>query len=267
MGRAAHSAAQGDRAGASAAGRDAEQALDSLPEQLRGQRDSLATLWRQEALAALDRAMSETADLAQRQERVTAELHRGRGGAMTRAQQASIEEGAAAVAKQIGAAGGRHALVSPGLEGALGFAQRQMGLAREQLEQAQPNAAAAQAPAEEALDALNATAYALARSRQAVADAKSGTGFQEAMDQLLRMAGQQQGLNGDAQSLLPMIGPGGQAGLPQLRALAARQRALAPQLERPPAGCASSPAGPRAQETPDPTRPLDARRLARHALC
>ena len=266
MGRAAQSAAQADRAGAGDAGREAAAALDSLPEQLRGQRDSLAAQWRQEALAALDRAMSETADLAQRQERVAAELQRAQGGATTRAQQASIEEGAEAVAQQIRAASGRHALVSPGLESAIGFAQRQMGAAREQLEQAQPNTAAAQALAGEALDALNATAYALARSRQAVADAKSGTGFQEAMEQLLRMAGQQQGLNGDAQSLLPMIGPGGQAVLQQLRALAARQRALAQQLERLQAEGASSAAGPLAQEARDLARQLDAGRLDRPTI-
>jgi hypothetical protein len=264
--QAAQGAAQGDRAGAGEAGREAAAALDSLAGQLRGQRDALATRWRQEALAALDRAMSETADLAQRQERVVDELRLAQGSAATRAQQASIEEGAAAVAQQIRAASGRHALVSPGLESALGFAQRQMGAARQQLERAQPNTPAAQALAEEALDALNATAYALARSRQAVVDAKSGTGFQEAMEQLLRMAGQQQGLNGDAQSLLPMIGPGAQAVLQQLRALAARQRALAQQLERLQAEGASSAAGPLAQEARDLARQLDAGRLDRPTL-
>jgi hypothetical protein len=266
MRQAAQDAAQGDRAGAGDAGQEAAAALDSLPEQLRGQRDSLATRWRQEALAALDRAMSETADLAQRQQRVTDALQLAQGGTSTRAQQASIEGGAAAVAQQIRAASGRHALVSPGLESALGFAQRQMAAARQQLERAQPNTAAAHALAEEALDALNATAYALARSRQAVADAKSGTGFQEAMDQLLRMAGQQQGLNGDAQGLLPMIGPGGQAVLQQLRALAARQRALAQQLERLQAEGASSAAGPLAQEARDLARALDAGRLDRPTI-
>jgi hypothetical protein len=266
MSQAAQSAEQGDARGASGAGQQAEQALDQLPETLRGQRDSLATQWRREALDALDRAMSETADLAQRQERVATELEQGSGGAATRGQQASIEEGAEAVAEQIRAAGGRHALVSPGLEGALGFAQRQMAAARAQLEQAQPNTAAAQQLAEEALDALNATAYALSRSRQAVAGAKSGSGFQEAIEQLAKMAGQQQGLAGDAQSMLPMMGSGGQQMLQQLRALAARQRALAQQLERLQAEGASGAAGPLAQEARELARQLDAGRLDRQTI-
>ena len=88
----------------------------------------------------------------------------------------------------------------------------------------------------------------------------------EAMEQLLRMAGQQQGLNGDAQSLLPMIGPGGQAVLQELRALAARQRALAQQLERLQAEGASSAAGPLAQEARDLARQLDAGRLDRQTI-
>jgi hypothetical protein len=266
MRQAAQSAGDGDASGAASAGQEAEQELDSIPEALRSQRDSLAARWRQEALAALDRAMSETADLAQREQRVATALRRGEGGAATRAQQASIEEGAEAVGRQIRVASGRHALVSPMLEGALGFAQRQMAAAREQLEQAQPNTAAAQGLAGEALDALNATAYALARSRQAVAGAKSGTGFQEAMEQLARMAGQQQGLNGDAQGLLPMIGPGGEQVMQQLRALAARQRALAQQLERLQAEGASSAAGPLAREARELARQLDAGRLDRQTI-
>jgi hypothetical protein len=266
MSQAAQSAEQGDARGASGAGQQAEQALDQLPQALRGQRDSLASQWRREALDALDRAMSETADLAQRQERVATELEEGSGGAGTRGQQASIEEGAEAVAGQIRAAAGRHALVSPGLEGALGFAQRQMAAARAQLEQAQPNTAAAQQLAEEALDALNATAYALSRSRQAVADAKSGSGFQEAIEQLAKLAGQQQGLAGDAQSMLPMMGSGGQQVLQQLRALAARQRALAQQLERLQAEGASGAAGALAQEARELARQLDAGRLDRQTI-
>ena len=102
----------------------------------------------------------------------------------TRAQQASIEEGTEAIARQVREAAGKHALVSPGLESAIGFAQRQMRAAREQLEQAQPNVPAAQGLAEDALDALNATVYALARSKEAVSGARSGSGFQEAVEQL-----------------------------------------------------------------------------------
>ena len=265
MGRAALSAEQRDAGGAEQSGREAEDALDDLPEMLRARRDSLAGEWRRETLDALDRAMSEAAALAERQEQVADGL-RHAGGAATRAQQASIEEGTEAIARQVREAAGKHALVSPGLESAIGFAQRQMRAAREQLEQAQPNVPAAQALAEDALDALNATVYALARSREAVSGARSGSGFQEAVEQLARMAGQQQGLAGDAAGMLPLMGMGGPQLLQQMRALAARQRALAEQLERLRAEGASATAGPLAQEARELARQLDAGRLDRQTV-
>jgi len=144
----------------------------------------------------------------------------------------SHRRGTQAVEQQISKAAGRHALVSPQLEAALGFAQNQMRQSREQLEQGDPNASAAAPFAEQALDALNATAHALVRTAQRVSGAQSGSGFQEALEQLARMAQDQQGMNGAAQGLLPMMGLGGQAVMQRVRELAARQRALAEQLER-----------------------------------
>src|SRR5260370_18910791 len=112
-----------------------------------------------------------------------------------------------------------------------------------QLEEADPNGSEAAARADEAVDALNATALALVRSRAQVSSARSGSGFAEAVEQLARLARDQQGLNGQAQGLLPLMGAG-DAVREHLRALAARQRALAEQLERMHAQGASS--GPRA---------------------
>jgi hypothetical protein len=151
--------------------------------------------------------------------------------------------------------------VSPGLDAALGFAQRQKAAARTALEQAQPNAQQAGELANEAVDALNATALALARSADDVSSAKSGSGLQEAIEQLAKMAGQQSGLNADAQGLMPMMGQGGDQLLQQMRALAARQRALAEELERLQAGGATSAAGPLAEEARQLARQLDAGRL------
>jgi len=232
-----------------------------VPEQLRGQRDSLARAWREETVAALDRALSETAALAQREQRVAEALRRGEVGAATRSQQASVEEGTDAVARQIREAAGKHALVSPQLEAALGFAKRQMSAARQQLEEADPNSGEAASLADEAVDALNATALALARSRNQVSGAQSGSGFAEAVEQLARLARDQQGLNGQAQGLLPMMGLSGEAVLQQLRALAGRQRALAEQLERLKAEGTSAAAGALAQEARELARQLEAGHL------
>ena len=261
MQEAASAAAQRDSRGARRGGQEAADSLRDLPDELRRQRDSLAAAWKQETLTALDRALGETAALAARQLGIATALRRGETGAATRGNQAAVEEGTSAVERQVSEAAGRHALVPPQLEAAIGAAQNQMRLAREQLEQADPNAATAAAYAEEALDALNATALTLVRTAQQVAGAQSGSGFQEAMEQLARMAGQQQGMMGDAQGLLPMMAPGGQAVLQQLRALAARQRQLAEQLERMQAAGASSAAGPLAAEARELARQLENGRL------
>ena len=266
MGQAAGAAAAGDPRAAGTAGAEAETALAEIPEALRARRDSLVQAWREETLAALDQALSETAALARRQQQVAETLERGEGGAATRSRQASVEEGTAMVERHIREAAGRHALVSPQLERALGFAERQMAATREQLEQGEPNTPAAAALAGEAVDALNATALALARSRGQVAGARSGTGFAEAVEQLARLAESQRGLNGQAQGLLPLMGLGGQAVLEQLRALATRQRALAEQLERLQAAGASPAAGPLAEEARELARQLEAGRLDRQTI-
>src|SRR5439155_741603 len=192
MQRATESAGRSDAAGAQQAGEEAEQQLAELPDALRARRDSLAGAWRQETLDALDRALAETAALAEREQQVAESLRRGDGSPTTRSRQASVEEGTAAVERQIREAAGKHALVSPQLEGALGFAQRQMAAAREQLEQGEPNTSEAAALAEQAVDALNATALALARSRGQVAGAQSGSGFAEAVELLAQQTIQRQ---------------------------------------------------------------------------
>src|SRR2546425_577680 len=266
MEEAADAASQSDSRGARRSGEEAADSLARLPEQLRQRRDSLATAWRQETLDALDRALSETAALARRQQEIADALRAGEAGASTRAQQAAVEEGTHAVEQQISKAAGRHALVSPQLEAALGFAQNQMRQSREQLEQGDPNAATAAPFAEQALDALNATAHALVRTAQRVSGAQSGSGFQEALEQLARMAQDQQGMNGAAQGLLPMMGLGGEAVMQRVRELAARQRALAEQLERLQAEGEAVAAGALAQGARELARPLEAGRLDRRTL-
>jgi len=266
MQEAASAAEQRDSRGARRGGQEAADSLRDLPEELRRQRDSLSAAWKQETLVALERALGETAALAERQQGIAEALRRGEVGAATRGRQGAIEEGTAAVERQVSEAAGRHALVPPQLEAAIGMAQNQMRLAREQLEQADPNAATAAGYAEQALDALNATALALVRTAQQVGGAQSGSGFQEAMEQLARMAGQQQGMMGDAQGLLPMMGSAGQAMLQQLRALAARQRQLAEQLERMQAEGVSGAAGALAAEARELARQLEAGRLDRRTV-
>ena len=266
MQEAANAAGQRNARGARSSGQEAADSLAQLPNALRQRRDSLASAWRQETLDALNRALAETAALARRQQEVADALREGESGASTRSRQAAVEEGTHAIEQEISAAAGRHALVSPQLEAALGYAQNQMKQAREQLEQGDPNPANAAPFAEQALDALNATAHALVRTAERVAGAQSGSGFQEAVEQLARMAQQQQGMNGDAQGMLPMMGMGGDAMMQRLRELAGRQRQLAEQLERLQAGGDAGAAGALAQEARELARQLEAGRLDRRTI-
>jgi hypothetical protein len=80
------------------------------------------------------------------------------------------------------------------------------------------------------VDALNIAAYGLLRSRDDVQGAGSGSGFAEAMERMTRLAQQQGQLSQDANGLLPLMG--NNAVQQQLQALAARQRALAQELDR-----------------------------------
>ena len=260
MGKAGEAAGQGNSADAQQQGHRAEQALSELPDQLKTRRDSLSGAWRKETLDALDRAMSETADLARRQQQIADQLSQGQSGAPMRAAQASVEEGAGAVAQQMQDAAGQNALVSPQLAGAMALARRQMAQARQELEQGRPNTPAAAQAAAEAVDALNATALGIAQARAQVSGSKSGSGLSEALEALTKMAGQQQGLNGEAQGLLPMMGAGGSV-TEQLRALAARQRALADQLQRLQAGGNAPGAGALADEAKELARRMEAGHL------
>src|SRR5256884_28598 len=111
MQRAAQAAQEAQAAAATEAGTEAEQQLAGVPEALRGQRDSLAREWRGETLAALDRALSETAALAQGQQGVAEALRRGEAGAATRSRQAAGGGGAVAGARPIREAAGKQAHV------------------------------------------------------------------------------------------------------------------------------------------------------------
>ncbi|HET7791712.1 MAG TPA: hypothetical protein VFK78_13040, partial [Gemmatimonadales bacterium] len=267
MQRAAGSAEEGQPKPAGEAGEEAARELARLPQGLHGVADSVAASWRNEAVQELDRALVETAAMAERERAVADALRGGEGGAAIRARQASIQEGTDAIGRQLEAAAGKQALVSRGLQMSLGFAELQMASAREQLEQPVPNLSAAADLAGQALDGLNRTAYAIAQSRGQVAGSKSGSGLAEALEQLAQMARDQQGLNGTAQGLLPMMAPGA-AMMDQLRALAAQQRKLADQLARIQAqgNEASDIAGQLAQEARDLARQLDAGHLDRQTI-
>ena len=112
-------------------GEEASSSLEPLEEQLQRRRQEMQQEWRREVVAAMDRALAETSQLAERQLRVQDQLRQGEPNSSTRAEQAAIEEGVKKVLEQMKQSGGKNALVSPQIAAALGGAQLQMRQARE----------------------------------------------------------------------------------------------------------------------------------------
>jgi hypothetical protein len=231
MRQAAGAAQQGRRPEARQRGERAARQLEPLGEQLQQERRGMQQEWRDEVTRDIDQALAEAGRLAERQLGVQDALKSGDDPSPAlRAEQGAIEEGVQRLLEQVRQASGKNALVSPQIGQALGSAQEQMQRTREAISSAASNPREAAEQAGGAVDALNAAAYQLLRSRGDVSGAESGSGLAEAMEQMAKLAQQQGGLGRQAAGLLPMAGSG--AVQEQLRQLGARQRALAEELKR-----------------------------------
>ncbi len=264
MHQAASSAAQGRRSTAKQQGEEASRALDPIGDQLQRRRQELQQAWRREVIDAMDQALAETSRLAERQLSVQQDLREGEFGASTRAEQAAIEEGVKRVLEQMKQAGGKNALVSAQIAAALGAAQLQMRQAREAISSAAPNTREAAEQAGGAVDELNAAAHQLIRTRDDVSGSQSGSGLAEALERMAQLAQQQGGLGRQGAGLLPMAGRG--AFQDQLQQLAAKQRALAQELEKLRGQGNISGAGQMADEARELSRRLEAGRLDRQIV-
>ncbi|MFZ5625520.1 MAG: DUF4175 family protein [Gemmatimonadota bacterium] len=264
MKAAAQASRQGQRQQAQQKGRQAQRALDPLGGQLDAERQELQQAWREDVTQALDRLLTETTRLTERQLAVAERLGRGAGGADLRGEQGAIEEGVRKLTDQALAVAGKNALVSPQIGAALNFAQREMAGARDALTSATGSTREAAERTGNAVDALNAAAYAMLRSRDDISGSGSGSGMAEAIERMAQMAGKQGQLSQQAAGLLPQMGAGGIQ--EQLRQLGVQQRALAQQLERLRASGQAPGAGEMAQEAKELARRLEAGRLDRETV-
>jgi hypothetical protein len=265
MQQAAKFAQRGERPQAKRQGEDASRSLAPLSDQLQQRRQEMQQQWRKQVVEALDQALSETSRLAERQLKVQEELgERGEPSASTRAEQAAIEEGVQKVLDQVRQAAGKNALVPPQIGAALSAAQMRMQQAREAISSAAPNSREAADQAGGAVDGLNAAAHQLLRARGDVSGSQSGSGLAEALERLAQLAKQQGGLGQQGAGLLPMAGSG--ALREQLQRLAAKQRALAQEMEKL-RGQGNLPgAGDMADEAAQLARKLEAGRLERQTV-
>ncbi|MCZ6916874.1 MAG: hypothetical protein O7I93_08865 [Gemmatimonadetes bacterium] len=266
MNQAAQQAQQGQRSQAQQSGQSASENLQPIAQDLRDQLEQMRQDWRQEVLGMMDAALTETADLAERQEAVTERLERGETGDDVRGDQAAIREGVDRVIERLQNAAGKNALVSPNLSTALGLSRLKMTEALQELQEATPNSRQAGNRAGQALDGLNEVAYALLRNRGDVEGSESGSGLAEAMEQMAQMAQQQQSMASDAGQMLPMMASGQQQLLQQLLELAERQRRLGEELERMDAEGGPTGAEEMAEEAMELARQLEAGGLDRETV-
>jgi hypothetical protein len=110
----------------------------------------------------------------------------------------------------------------------------------------------------EAVDMLSLAAYSLLQSARNIEQSQSGSGMEEAMQQMMQMAGQQ---NAAAQQGQAMQQQGSQVGMGELMQLALQQRAIAQQLERMRAQGQLPGTGELAREAQDVARQIEAGRL------
>jgi hypothetical protein len=230
MQEAAKQAERRRQSEAKQSGQRASAKMNKVQDQVREQREGQQQEWREEVVAQLDRALLETSRLAERQLAVSNQFRKNAEIPAARTTQGAIEEGVQKLLDQVGAASGKNALVSPQILAALAEARQQMRRAREAAASAASNPREAVERAGDAVDALNVAAYGLLRSREDVSGSGSGSGFAEAMERMTKMANQQGQISQEASGLLPMMGA--QSLAQQLQQLAARQRALAQELER-----------------------------------
>lgn len=224
----------GRRQDAGPRGAEAADALRGVGDSLRGREAQMAAAWRAEVLKLLRSAEAETIALAVEEQGMAERLRRGEGSGDASGQQSALEQGVDQVARRLGEASGRNALVSPQLGAALGLARQQIEQSRRALEAPRTDPAAAASRAQDAAQALSSAAFQIMRSGDDVAGAQSGSGFAEALKRMAELATRQGALDGQLNGLLPMLGPGSfsEAVMQQLREIAARQRALANEMER-----------------------------------
>lgn len=145
-----------------------------------------------------------------------------------RSEEAAVKQGLEQLGRNLSEAGQRSALVNRDVGSALARANLNVDQTMRALERATPeNMPSAQA--EQTVDALNRLAIELLKNGQQIEQSESGTGLQQALEQLAELAKQQGNLGGRSNSLLPLnLGP--KVMSQQMSSLAREQRDIAQKL-------------------------------------
>lgn len=220
-GAAAADSREGEREAAEHMAR-AESGLESAKE-------SMTADWRAEAMESLERAASETLELAREQGRVIERLQAGESPESLSARQSGIREGLDNLTQALAEAGRKTALMDRRAGPAADRAGDEMDSMRRSLAGGDSRRGEAERQGEAAMDALGDLAGALISSRRAMAEASSATGMEEALQKLAAAGRSQNAVNGASGELFRFMQTG-QANGDRLESLAARQEAVAREL-------------------------------------
>ncbi len=212
---ATQSLQQGQMSQAQTSSRQAMQSLQELAQSAMEMQQSLQQQMMADVMAEFRQVMLKTLALSQEQEHLgntTEETPRHSSSIRDQADsQQMLQGGLQQIARDLTALGNKTFAVSPNMGRSLGQTQSSMNEAIKELENRNPRQASkAQAAA---MEHLNRMARQLANAMQSLQQSGQSSGFDQYMQQLQQMAGNQQGLN---QQTMLQMGMGRQSMMQQL---------------------------------------------------
>ncbi len=257
MRQAADAARAGSPQEARAEAEKARQTLAKVPEEVAEQREALQEAMQEEVLRALDRALTETARLTERQLTLTERLRRGGAMASTRAEQGLVDEALGRLIQQVATLSGQHAMVPQQIGIALAAARAHVRAAVEAVTTGTPDSRLAAAEAGQAVDAMALAGFSMLRARDRVSGSQSGSGLEDAIEAMQQAAEQQGAMAREAGQRMN----DGETTAQQMMQMAMQQRAIANQLDRIQSGGTMPGAGGLGQEARELARALEASSL------
>jgi len=214
----------------SRAARAAASSMEDAARQMDEAARSLSTDWKQEAVDALDGASRQSLDLAREQAELAERMRSGSVGREMAGRQDAIARGLDQVLAALSDASRKSALVDRNVGPTAARARERMQALGRELSDGLATPGAASSEGRQLAEELNELSGRLRASRRAMEGAESGTGMEEALEQLSRLSEAQAGLNRDAGGLMMLTGSG--SPIPaELEAIAARQKRIAEQLQ------------------------------------
>lgn len=213
----------------------ATQALNRMQEaaaSLERSRQGMQTGWRQEVVEALERARAEAMDLARRQQEVNEGLPNGQDTEARdglRSEEVALKRALEQLEGRLSESARSSLLVDPTLSNLARHIGESLDRVLDALSDGTRRRPLDPDVGEQVSEGLNELAYRLMQAAEGVASAQSGTGFQEALEQLAQMAEQQGQLNAQTDGL--SLGALTQALGDRLQEMAGRQRDIGQRLQ------------------------------------